>query len=109
VLVVGSKAKSSGFDMNIIIVVTCYKSGRVSDGVCYDDTKRTPKDFLLLVLVLRSTLGFHGQESVRLESQYLNRCDRMENVKLIRHLVRQETMYFYRGFALPAGSIVDSS
>jgi hypothetical protein len=33
------------------------------------------RTIILLVLVLRSTLGYHGQVSVKLESQYENRYD----------------------------------
>jgi hypothetical protein len=73
---------------------------------------------ILLVLVLRSTLGYHGQVSVKLEyhCQVSVRLDNVKtgmirkiNIRLVSYLVRRETMYIYRGFALLQGSDIDSS
>jgi hypothetical protein len=41
----------------------------------YDNARRGSRTIILLVLVLWSTLGYHCQVSVKLESQYKNQYD----------------------------------
>jgi hypothetical protein len=84
-------------------------SGQVNDFVCYDDAGRAPKDLPLWILVLRRTLGFYGQETIRPELLYWNRWAWKGKLYIICYLVRQETMYVYHGFVLLQGYVVHLS